>query len=77
VEDALAGAGALPGCPVTIGDVTFDWEPATPAGAVAVRLGDRGTDSRLDREDRTSAAQRKAARRARRQPVADDEVEQM
>ncbi|MCA1821680.1 MAG: GTPase ObgE [Pseudonocardiaceae bacterium] len=77
VEDALAGAGALPGCPVTIGDVTFDWEPATPAGAVAVRLGDRGTDSRLDREERTSAAQRKAARRARRQPVADDEVEQM
>jgi GTP-binding protein len=77
VEDALAGAGALPGCPVTIGEVTFGWEPATPAGAVAVRLGDRGTDWRLDRDERTSAAHRKAARRSRRQPVADDEVEQM
>jgi GTP-binding protein len=77
VEDALADAGALPGCPVTIGEVTFDWEPATPAGAVAVQLGNRGTDWRLDRDERTSAAQRKAARRARRQPGADDEVEQM
>ncbi|MDQ3826137.1 MAG: Obg family GTPase CgtA, partial [Actinomycetota bacterium] len=77
VEDALADAGALPGCPVTIGDVTFDWEPATPAGAAAIRLGDRGTDWRLNRDERTSAAQRKAARRARRQPVADDEVEQV
>ena len=77
VEDALAGAGALPGCPVTIGEVTFDWEPATPAGAVAVRWGERGTDWRLDPDERTSAAQRKAAQRARRQPVADDEVEQM
>jgi len=77
VEEALAGAGALPGCPVTIGEVTFDWEPATPAGAVAVRLGDRGTDWRLDRDERTSVAHRKAARRSRRQPVADDEVEQM
>jgi GTP-binding protein len=73
----LAGAGARPGCPVTIGEVTFDWEPATPAGAVAVRLGDRGTDWRLDRDERTGAAQRKAARRARRQPGTDDEVEQM
>ena len=77
VEDALAGAGALPGCPVTIGEVTFDWEPATPAGAVPVRLGDRGTDWRLDRDERTSAAQRKAARRARREPSGNDAGEQM
>src|SRR5437764_11575260 len=77
VEDALAGAGALPGCPVTIGEVTFDWEPATPAGAVALRVGDRGTDWRLDRDERTSAAQRKAARRERREPSGDDEGEQM
>jgi GTP-binding protein len=76
VEDALARAGARAGCPVTIGDVTFDWEPATPAGAAAVRLSGRGTDWRLDRDERTSAAQRKAARRARREPVADDEADQ-
>ena len=47
VEEALAAAGAVPGCPVTIGDVTFDWEPSTPAG-VAVMLSGRGTDRRLD-----------------------------
>jgi GTP-binding protein len=66
VEDALATAGARAGCPVTIGDVTFEWEPSTPAGAAAVRLGGRGTDWRLDDDERISAAQRKAARRIRR-----------
>ncbi|MDQ3760832.1 MAG: GTPase ObgE [Actinomycetota bacterium] len=76
VEDALADAGARAGCPVTIGGVTFDWEPSTPAGAAAVRLGGRGTDWRLDSDDRASAAQRKAARRARREPAAGDEMEQ-
>jgi GTP-binding protein len=76
VEDALAGAGARASCPVTIGHVTFDWEPSTPAGAAAVRLGGRGTDWRLDSDDRASAGQRKAARRARREPVADGEVAQ-
>jgi GTP-binding protein len=71
VEDALAGAGARPGCPVTIGGVTFDWEPATPAGAAAVRLTERGTDWRLDSDQRVGAAERKAARRIRRIPGAD------
>lgn len=66
VEDALAGAGAQAGCPVTIGEVTFDWEPATPAGAAPIRLGGRGTDWRLDHDERAGAAQRKAARQARR-----------
>ncbi|MGH3686995.1 MAG: GTPase ObgE [Pseudonocardiaceae bacterium] len=69
VEDALAAVGARAGCPVTIGDVTFDWESATPAGAAAVRLSGRGTDWRLDSDDRTSAGQRKAARRVRREPA--------
>ncbi|MBV9313423.1 MAG: GTPase ObgE [Pseudonocardia sp.] len=75
VEDALAAAGAVPGAPVTIGDVTFDWEPATPAGLAAVGgmvLGSRGTDPRLSRSHRIAAAQRKSAKLARRQPV--DEV---
>ena len=66
VEDALAGAGAAAGAPVTIGGVTFDWEPSTPAGAAAVRLGERGTDSRLDPVGRVGAEERKAARRVRR-----------
>ena len=39
VEDALAKQGALPGAPVTIGDVTFEWEPSTPAGIAAVTHG--------------------------------------
>jgi GTPase len=65
VEDELLRRGATPGCEVTIGDVTFDWEPQTPAGA-DVTLSGRGTDARLDRTERTSAAERKAARRERR-----------
>ncbi|MCP2260138.1 GTP-binding protein [Streptoalloteichus tenebrarius] len=65
VEDALAEMGAVPGCPVTIGRMTFDWEPSTPAGIATVMTG-RGTDPRLERSDRVSAAERKAAKRARR-----------
>ena len=65
VEEELFRLGARPGCAVTIGDMTFDWEPQTPAGVDVVPSG-RGTDARLDRTDRTSAAERKAARRERR-----------
>ncbi|HET8591873.1 MAG TPA: GTPase ObgE [Nakamurella sp.] len=65
VEDRLAELGAQPGAPVTVGDVTFDWEPATPAGLDTVPSG-RGTDTRLDPSDRTSAAERKALHRIRR-----------
>src|SRR4051794_6880493 len=73
VEDALAAAGAVPGCPVTIGEVTFDWEPSTPAG-VAVMLSGRGTDRRLERNDRIGAAERKAARAERRAHRTDAEL---
>jgi GTP-binding protein len=65
VEEALAGLGAKPGCPVTIGQVTFDWEPSTPAG-IAMLMHQRGSDPRLDQSQRTSAAERKAAKQARR-----------
>jgi GTP-binding protein len=65
VEDALAKAGAEPGAAVTIGEVTFDWEPSTPSGAI-VALGNRGSDPRLARSTRTTAAQRKSAKLARR-----------
>lgn len=75
VEDALAAAGARAGCPVTIGHVTFDWVPTPPAGAAAIRLGGRGTGWRWDISERPGAAQRKAARRVRREPLADGAVE--
>ena len=71
VEDELLKLGARPGCAVTIGDMTFDWEPQTPAG-VDVHLSGRGTDIRLEQSDRVSADERKAARKARRES-ADDE----
>jgi GTP-binding protein len=65
VEEELLRLGATPGCEVTIGDVSFDWEPQTPAG-VDVVPSNRGTDARLDRSERAPAAERKAARRERR-----------
>jgi GTPase len=73
VEDALANAGAEPGCPVTIGDVTFDWEPSTPSGVAAMMSG-RGTDRRLEQSSRISASERKAARAERRRPHTDEEL---
>ncbi|BBZ22503.1 GTPase ObgE [Mycolicibacter hiberniae] len=66
VEEELLRLGARPGCAVTIGDMTFDWEPATPAG-VDITLSGRGTDSRLERTDRVGAAERKVARKQRRE----------
>ena len=49
VEDELLKLGARPGCAVTIGDMTFDWEPQTPAGVDVPMSGPRhrraaGTD---------------------------------
>jgi GTP-binding protein len=46
VEEALASLGAEPGAQVRIGDISFDWDPATPAGAARVH-GPRGSDVRL------------------------------
>jgi GTP-binding protein len=66
VEDQLLKMGARPGCAVTIGDMTFDWEPQTPAGVDMQRSG-RGTDIRLEQTDRVAADERKAARKARRE----------
>ena len=66
VEDELLKRGATPGCAVTIGDMTFDWEPQTPAGVDVTPTG-RGTDARLERNDRIGAAERKHARRHRRE----------
>lgn len=73
VEDALARAGAKPGAPVTIGDVTFDWEPSTPAG-VAVLMSGRGTDRRLEQNERATATDRKSAKLERRRHHTDEEL---
>ncbi|KAF0845871.1 GTPase ObgE [Nocardia caishijiensis] len=65
VEAELVKQGAQPGCPVTIGDVTFEWEPQISAGVDMQPTG-RGTDVRLETNDRVSAAERKLASQARR-----------
>ncbi|MFA5709958.1 GTPase ObgE [Mycolicibacterium sp.] len=72
VEDQLLKLGAEPGAEVTIGDMTFDWEPQTAAGVDVTPTG-RGTDARLERSDRVGAAERKAARRERR--LSDDDMD--
>lgn len=73
VEEQLEKLGAEPGAPVTIGDVTFDWEPQISAGVDMVMTG-RGTDPRLDQTERISAAERKHASRVRRGLISDDEI---
>ncbi|MEV4199306.1 GTPase ObgE [Micromonospora globbae] len=72
VEDQLAKAGAQPGDLVRIGEREFDWQPTLYAGADFVP-GVRGTDQRLEeRPTRATAAERLAARKARRQRPADE-----
>lgn len=61
VEDALAAAGAEPGVAVRIGDREFDWYPTGSAAAAAAT------------RRRPTAAERLAARNARRQPAGPDE----
>lgn len=65
VEDALRRAGAEVGASVTIGGVTFEWEPMTSAG-IDPQLSGRGTDVRLEKTDRISASERKRASQVRR-----------
>jgi GTP-binding protein len=70
VEDALAKKGAQPGDQVRIGTHEFDWQP----NAGEFVSGPRGTDARLEEPSgRASAAQRLAARKARR-VRSDDEL---
>jgi GTPase len=66
VEEQLLRLGAQAGCAVTIGEMTFDWEPQTLAGQQVPTSG-RGTDARLERTDRVGPTERKAARRQRRE----------
>ncbi|XVU26925.1 GTPase ObgE [Actinoplanes sp. CA-054009] len=70
VEDMLGKKGAQAGDPVRIGTREFDWQP----NAGEFVAGPRGTDARLEEENgRASAAQRLAARKARR-VRSDDEL---
>jgi len=66
VEEALVKAGAQAGAEVTIGDVSFDWQP-TLAVAAAIAdgplPGPRGTDVRVETNNRTSSAERLVAYR--------------
>jgi len=65
VEDALFDAGAQPGCDVTIGDITFEWEPTTSAG-IDRTPDSRGSDARLSQTHRATAEERKRASQVRR-----------
>ena len=59
--------GPSPGDAITVGDVTFDWEPTLPAGTLTVEetagLGGRGTDTRL--ENNTGSPPTSGSRRRR------------
>ena len=72
VEEELTRIGARPGCTVRIADWEFEWQPAIPAGTGYVPPI-RGQDERLaeDRPRRRTAAERLAARKARRRPTPD------
>ena len=63
VEDELREQGAVEGCPVTIGGITFEWEPMTGGDPT---MASRGEDARLKGTGRVSAAERKRASQARR-----------
>jgi GTPase len=72
VEDALVKAGAEPGVLVRIGIREFDWQPTLYDGREFVP-GTRGTDYRLEEPStRASAAERLAARKARRERQEDE-----
>lgn len=65
VEEALYKAGADAGSEVTIGEITFEWDPQTAAGVDVMRSG-RGTDVRLEQNTRATPEERKRASQARR-----------
>ncbi|PWU44466.1 GTPase ObgE [Micromonospora globispora] len=72
VEEKLAKAGANAGDLVRIGDREFDWQPTLYAG-VDFTPSIRGADIRLEEKPtRAPAAERLAARKARRQRPADE-----
>ena len=65
VEQELWKAGAVEGSEVTIGAITFEWDPQTAAGVDLTPTG-RGTDQRLEKNQRSTSEERKRASQARR-----------
>ncbi len=65
VEDELARIGAERGTAVTIGGVTFDFEPTGGIDEQAYSPGRRGEDERFHESTRRRAEDRLAAKRAR------------
>ncbi len=63
VEKALAEAGAEPGCQVTIGDVSFDWQPTEME---QFSSGMRGQDARFENDQRIGADRRRELKDVRR-----------
>ena len=63
VEKALAEAGAVPGDHVTIGEVSFEWQPTE---LELFSSGLRGQDVRLAKVDRTNADERRLQKDLRR-----------
>ncbi|MDQ2796846.1 MAG: GTPase ObgE, partial [Actinomycetota bacterium] len=66
VEKELARQGAQRGASVTIGDVTFDFEPTGGIDEPEFAPNRRGTDARLEDDHRPRAHDRLAAKKARR-----------
>ena len=66
VEKKLAAMGATPGVAVSIGDVTFDFEPTSGVDDESYQATRRGTDDRVDPSTRPDADDRLAAKKARR-----------
>ncbi|MDT4976049.1 MAG: GTPase, partial [Pseudonocardiales bacterium] len=73
VEAELAKLGAEPGAAVSIGDVTFDFEPTGGIDDSQYTPTRRGTDERLENVTRPNPTQRLAAKKARR--VRDDDMD--
>ena len=75
VETQLAKLGAVRGSAVTIGDVTFDFEPSGGIDEDSYLPTRRGFDVRLDTSTRPDADERLAAKKSRRRGFEDDELE--
>jgi len=73
VEAALAKAGAERGNAVTIGGVTFDFEPSGGVDFDEYTPSRRGYDDRLHADNRPRAEDRLAAKRARRSGDEDED----
>jgi GTP-binding protein len=72
VERELTKLGAERGAPVTIGDVSFDFEPTAGIDETDYLPTRRGTDLRVDAPSRTRAHERLAAKRARKRTSDED-----